>query len=66
MQVFVLVFSGLTGYFGQKDDLHFGREALNVHFFLEEDLTMLPHRLPSESGEYLTHSFIFLLLHLVI
>ena len=26
------LFFRLTGYFGQEYDLHFGREALNVHF----------------------------------
>ena len=28
----MIVFSGLTGYIGQEDDLYFLREAFNVHF----------------------------------
>ena len=29
---FLVVFSDLTGYFGQEDDVYSGREALKVHF----------------------------------
>ena len=29
---FLFVFSDLTGYFGQEDDVYSGREALKVHF----------------------------------
>ena len=57
MQVFLFVFSGLTGYFGQEDVSGIKLLALllswSFYILLEEDLTMLPHYPPSESGEYL-------------
>ena len=61
---FLFVFSGLTGYFRQEDVSGIKLLALllswSFYIPLEEDLTMLPHYPPSESGEYLI-SFFFTL-----
>jgi hypothetical protein len=53
----LIVFSGLTGYIVQEDDLYFWREAFNVHFLGGgfNHVTILST--PNESGEYLSHSF---------
>jgi hypothetical protein len=58
--VFVFVFSGLTGYVLQEDDLYSGREALIVHFLGRRSNLATLLSIPSESGEYLI-SFVLLI-----
>ena len=53
----MIVFSGLTGYIGQEDDLYFWREAFNVHFLGGGFNHVIHLSTPNESGEYLFHSF---------
>jgi hypothetical protein len=55
----MIVFSGLIGYIGQEDDLYFWREAFNVHFLGGRSSHVITLSTPSESGEYLFHSFTF-------
>ena len=55
----MIVFSGLTGYIGQEDDLYFWREAFNVHFLGGGSNHVITLSTPNESGEYLIHSFTF-------
>ena len=47
----------LTGYFGQEDDLYFGREALTVHFLERRSNHVTALSTPNESGEYLISFF---------
>ena len=56
----MIVFSGLTGYIGQEDDLYFWREAFNVHFLGGGSNHVIILSTPNESGEYLFHSFTFI------
>ena len=56
----MIVFSGLTGYIGQEDDLYFWREAFNVHFIGGGFNHVITLSTPNESGEYLFHSFTFI------
>jgi hypothetical protein len=56
----VFVFSGLTGYIGQEDDLYFGREAFNVHFLGGGFNHVTGLSTSNESGEYL-FSFFYLI-----
>jgi hypothetical protein len=60
--VFVFVFSGLTGYIGQEDDLYSGREALIVRSLGRRSNLANLYSIPSESGEYLISFFLLLLL----
>ena len=56
----MIVFSGLTGYIGQEDDLYFSGEAFNVHFLGGGFNHVIILSTPNESGEYLFHSFTFI------
>jgi hypothetical protein len=56
----MIVFSGLTSYIGQEDDLYFWREAFNVHFLGGGSNHVITLSTPNESGEYLFHSFTFI------
>jgi hypothetical protein len=56
----MIVFSGLTGYIGQEDDLYFCREAFNVHFLGWGSNHVTTLSTPNESGEYFFHSFTFI------
>ena len=53
----MIVFSGLTGYIGQEDDLYFWMEAFNVHFLGGRSNHVITLSTSNESGEYLFHSF---------
>ena len=52
-----IVFSCLTGYIGQEDDLYFWREAFNVHFLGGGFNHVIHLSTTNESREYLFHSF---------
>jgi hypothetical protein len=56
----LIVFSGLTGYIGQEDDLYFGRETFKVHFLGGGFNHVNNLSTSNESGEYLFHSFTFI------
>jgi hypothetical protein len=53
----LIVFSGLTGYIVQEDDLYFWREAFKVHFLGRRSNLVDALSTPNESGEYLFSSF---------
>jgi hypothetical protein len=56
----LIVFSGLTGYIGQEDDLYFWREAFKVHFLGRRSNLVDTLSTPNESGEY-SFSFFYLI-----
>jgi hypothetical protein len=55
----MIVFSGLTGYIGQEDDLYFWRKAFNVHFLGGGSNHVNILSTLNESGEYWFQSFTF-------
>jgi hypothetical protein len=46
----MIVFSDLTGYIGQEDDLYFWRKAFNVHFLGGGSNHVITLSTPNESG----------------
>ena len=48
----MIIFSGLTCYIGQEDDLYFWREAFKVHFLGGRSNLVDTLSTPNESGEY--------------
>ena len=51
LMLWVVVLSFITGYIGQGDELHSGREAYHVHF-LGRFNHVITSPIPRKSGEY--------------